>query len=176
MKLALIGYAGSGKSTFAHRCAALWGCKAMYLDALHWLPGWTERPKEEELSMIRAFMDGHSGWVIDGNYSHLLWERRLKEADAIVFFNFPRLVCLWQAFRRYRAYRGQTRPDMGQGCREKLDWEFARWILWDGRIKRRRQGYRQAKQQYPGKFYTVKTHRQAERVFRELQAKTGGRG
>ena len=34
-------------------------------------------------------------------------------------------------------YKGKTRPDMGEGCTEKFDLEFAKWVFFKGRKKRR---------------------------------------
>ena len=35
-------------------------------------------------------------------------------------------------------YNGKTRPDMTEGCYEKMDFEFAKWVLIDGRKKRKK--------------------------------------
>lgn len=48
MKIAIIGYSGSGKSTLAQALAVAYNAPALYLDQVHWLPGWVERPAAEE--------------------------------------------------------------------------------------------------------------------------------
>ena len=46
-----------------------------------------------------------TGWIIDGNYAKFCQERRLEEADLIVFMDYTRRICLWQAVKRYLEYR-----------------------------------------------------------------------
>ena len=52
-----------------------------------------------------AFLERES-WVIDGNYAGLLQERRMEEADRIVFLDVCRGRCLLQALGRYWRHRG----------------------------------------------------------------------
>lgn len=85
MKIAVNGYSGSGKSTLARRLGELYQIPVLHLDTVHWLPGWEEKAEEQERSEVRAFMDRNASWVIDGNYRKLEYERRLQEADRIIF-------------------------------------------------------------------------------------------
>jgi adenylate kinase family enzyme len=48
--------------------------------------------------------------------------------DTIIFLDFPRWLYLYRAFKRVLQYRNQTRPDMGEGCPERMDWSFFKWI------------------------------------------------
>lgn len=91
MKIAIIGYSGSGKSTLARHLGRQYGLDVLYLDKVYWLPGWRERPKAETQGMVEAFLDTHSAWVIDGNYTSFSFERRMAEADRILFFEFQPL-------------------------------------------------------------------------------------
>ena len=56
--------------------------------------------------------------------------RRLERCDAVLFLDYPRRLCLFRALRRILRWRGRTRPDMAEGCPERLDPAFIRWI-WD---------------------------------------------
>ena len=48
-----------------------------------------------------------TGWIIDGNYAKFCQERRLEEADLIVFMDYTRKnLCLWQAVKQYLEYEG----------------------------------------------------------------------
>jgi adenylate kinase family enzyme len=68
-------------------------------------------------------------WIIDGNYSSTM-DLRLPRAETIIFLDFPRWLCLLRVLRRWLAYYGDTRPDLPDGCPEKVDFAFLRWI-WD---------------------------------------------
>ena len=48
--------------------------------------------------------------------------------DTIIFLDMPRLVCLWRVTKRRLTYRNRSRPDMAEGCNEKLDLEFVDWV------------------------------------------------
>ncbi len=155
MKIAVIGYSGAGKSTLAAEFSRRCSIPLLYLDKVQFTDNWCERDRAEVLSMVEDFM-AQDDWVIDGNYTGFHYERRLLEADHIVFLDFSRLTCLWQALRRYREFRGGVRESMADGCCEKMDWEFLRWILWEGRNVKRREHFRQVCRRYPEKVTVLK--------------------
>ena len=134
MKIAVIGYSGSGKSTLAKFMGEQFSIPILFLDTIHFLPNWQEREDKEALVLIEDFMQQGS-WVIDGNYRNYHYESRLERADYIIFMKFSRFQCLVRAAKRYFQFRGKCRESMAQGCQEKLDWEFIRWILHDGRTQ-----------------------------------------
>lgn len=104
--------------------------------------------------------------MIDGNYKALSYERRCEEADVIIQMLFGRLDCLSRCLRRYRINKGTNRPDMTKGCDEKIDWDFIRWILWDGRTWQRRDLYRRTQSQFPEKVVVIRNQRQLDRYLR----------
>lgn len=169
MKIEIMGYSGSGKSTLCRELAERYQLPALHLDQVQFLPNWEIRPEEEKRAQVAAFLDEHpKGWVIDGNYSKLSYERRNEEADRIVQLLFGRIRCLFRCVRRFRQYRGKSRPDMAEGCSEKLDREFVRWILWEGRSKTIRERYRKVREQYPEKVVVLKNQRQLDRYRKQL--------
>ena len=162
MKIAILGYSGSGKSTLARKLGEYYNCDVLHFDAVQFLPNWGIRKQEEKEHITKEFLDTHESWVIDGNYSKLFLEQRLDEADLIILMLFNRFNCLCRVTKRYLKYRNQTRPDMGDGCNEKLDWEFVRWILRDGRKKQTRERYRRITEQYKEKTVVLKNQRQLD--------------
>lgn len=168
MKAAIIGYSGSGKSTLAGILGARYGAQVLHLDRVQFLPGWKVRAARDKQRIVREFLDTHDAWVIDGNYSGLYFDRRMEEADLIVLLLFGRLACLARVLLRYRKYRDRTRPDMAEGCREKVDPEFVSWVLWRGRSGKARDRYRQVRQRYAGKVLVLKDQRQLDRLIGSL--------
>lgn len=169
MKIAILGYSGSGKSTLARKLGEYYNCDVLHFDAVQFLPNWEIRKQEEKERITKEFLDTHDAWVIDGNYSKLFLEQRLEEADMIILMQFNRCNCLYRVTKRYLKYRNQTRPDMGDGCNEKLDWEFVRWVLHDGRKKQTKERYRRITEQYKEKTIVLKSQRQLD----EWSAKYG---
>lgn len=171
MKIAILGYSGSGKSTLAHELSELYGIPALHLDTVMFLPNWQERPKDEQLAIVQDFMDTHENWVIDGNYSNLLQPRRLEEADKVIFLLFNRFSSLRRVVRRYRRYRGKSRPDMAEGCSEKLDAAFLWWVLWRGRTQTKRAGFARKQKLYADKCVVLKNQRQIDRWLNKERRK-----
>ena len=167
MKIAIIGYSGAGKSTLAKAFGEKYGCPVLYLDTVQFQAGWKERDREEARRMVEAFLE-KPAWVIDGNYGEFCHARRMEEADHIVFLNFPRLRCFRQAYGRYRQYRGRTRESMSDGCDEKFDWEFMKWLLWEGRAKSRRRRYAEICKQYAHKTTVCRNREEVEKLLSSL--------
>jgi adenylate kinase family enzyme len=135
-RVMIIGCGGSGKSTLARRLSERTGLPVHHLDRLFWKPGWTETPKAEWAALQESLCRGPR-WIIDGNYGGTL-DLRLAACDTVIFLDMPTVTCLLGGIRRFLAFRGRTRPDVGDGCRERLTGEFFRWIF--TYRKRRRPG------------------------------------
>ena len=168
MKIAIIGYSGSGKSTLARKLSAHYEIPVLHFDRVQFRPNWEIRPQKSKEVMTKTFLDLHKDWVIDGNYSKLSFERRMEEADVIVLLLFPKLSCLCRVTRRYLTFKDKSRPDMADGCKEKLDPEFVKWILRDGRTKETRDRYRRVLTQYGDKAIVVKNQRQLNKVQKKI--------
>jgi len=97
-----------------------------HLDALFWKPGWNHASKEEQRA-VQMDLIQQDEWVIDGNYSATM-DIRLAAADTIIFLDFPRLTCIYRVLKRYVKYRKRTSPDMGEGCKERLEIDFLKWV------------------------------------------------
>ena len=169
MKISVLGYSGSGKSTLARMLGEKYGAEVLHFDAIHWLPGWQMNAKEEKLRLTEEFLNTHDAWVIDGNYSKFFLERRLSESDEIVMLLFGRFSCLIRVIKRYFKYKGKTRPDMGAGCDEKLDREFIKWVLWEGRTKEKRAKFIAIAKKYPEKVTVIKNQRQLDRYCKNKE-------
>ncbi len=135
-KVVIFGFSGGGKSTLARKMGEMLDIEPVHFDAIHWLPNWVESTVEHKKEIIAEVLK-RDKWIIDGNYRKVFWKERLDDADTVIFVDVNRFTCLYQAWKRSRIYKGKTRPDMGEGCTEKFDFEFAKWILLDGRKKRK---------------------------------------
>lgn len=167
MKIAVMGYSGSGKSTFAKRVSKSLGIPALHLDSVYWDRGWTERDGEEARRLVREFLDNNSSWIIDGNYSKLYRERRLEEADRIILLLLGRFTCLWRVLKRWFTNRGSTREDMAEGCPEKIDLEFILWVLWKGRSAHKQNGLLKLRELYSDKVIVIRTQKELDSLYKK---------
>lgn len=169
MKIEIMGYSGSGKSTLCRELSKIYNVPALHMDTVQFLPNWKERDDEEKQKMVHSFLDSNpNGWVIDGNYTKLSYERRVDEADIIIQLLFGRINCLCRCVKRFLLYKGKSRPDMTEGCEEKIDWEFINWILWEGRSKTARDRYRRIQNQYPDKVIVIRNQRQLNGYLKKV--------
>jgi adenylate kinase family enzyme len=125
-KVLVIGPGGAGKSTLANRLGELLNLEVLHLDKLYWRAGWIETPKPEWLETVRELLR-RDAWIMDGNYSGTL-DLRFQACDTVIFLDMPRRLCIWRVFKRAMIYRTRSRPDMAEGCPERLTLEFVLWI------------------------------------------------
>lgn len=125
-RVLVIGSGGSGKSTVASQLGELLNLEVNHLDKFYWRAGWVKPEPDEWIKTVTDLIERDS-WIIDGNYSGTL-NLRLQKCDTIVFLDLPRVLCLWRIVKRFFIYRGGTRPDIAEGCRENLNFEFVSWV------------------------------------------------
>lgn len=127
LRVLIVGNSGGGKSTLATKLGAKLGLPVIHLDVLFWKPGWIESD-DDDFRARTAEALAAPAWVCDGNFGGS-WDLRMPLADTIVWIDQPPLLCLWRALWRIVDYRDGTRPDMAEGCRESLDFNFYGFIL-----------------------------------------------
>lgn len=119
--------AGVGKSTFAKKLGEKLNIDVYHLDTFYWKPNWVEA-SVQEFSQAQQEIVERAEWIVEGNYTHT-FEIRTKQADTIIYLELPLYVCLYRVVKRWLKNLGKTRPDMAEGCKEKLDWKFIKFIL-----------------------------------------------
>lgn len=133
-RVLVLGSGGAGKSTFARALGERAGLPVVHLDRHWWRPGWVERSQQEFDADLEGLL-ACDAWVMDGNYGRTL-AARLAVADTAVLLDVPRLTCLRRVLVRALRHRGRSRPDMTEGCPERVSWEFVEWI-WTYPARRR---------------------------------------
>ncbi len=66
-------------------------------------------------------------WIVDGNYNRTI-KQRIDKCDTVIYLDYSRLTCLRGVIKRVIGNYGKVRSDMGEGCPEKFDFEFLKWI------------------------------------------------
>jgi adenylate kinase family enzyme len=122
----VIGCAGSGKTTVARELAKITGLPLVHLDRHYWRPNWTE-PDKAIWSAEIASLVAKPCWIMDGDYSGT-FAARFSRADTVVFLDMPTVLCLWRVLCRTLRHIGRTRDDMAEGCSERIDWPFLKYI------------------------------------------------
>jgi adenylate kinase family enzyme len=125
-RIMIIGSPGSGKSTFSRNLAEVTGIQLIHLDKEFWNDGWVETPKEQWIKKQIDLISGDE-WIVDGNYGGTI-DVRIDRADTVICFKLSRAVCLLSYFKRVVTNFNKIRPDMPEGCYEKFDFQFMKYI------------------------------------------------
>jgi adenylate kinase family enzyme len=125
-RIAIIGCSGGGKSSLARKLAVKLALPVVHLDVIFWEPGWKESDDASFRIKLGAALAG-GRWITDGNFSRLA-DLHFAGAQMIVWVDQPRTLCVRRALVRAIKERGRNRADMAEGCIERIDLEFLRYI------------------------------------------------
>lgn len=123
-RVAVVGCAGAGKSSFAAELGRRTGLPVVHLDHHYWHPGWVGTPREEWRA-VQAELVAGDAWIIDGNYGSTL-DLRFARADTVIWLAPSRWRCLAGVLRRRLSARGAA--VQAPGCPERVTLDFLRWI------------------------------------------------
>ena len=138
-RIMIIGCGGAGKSTLARQLGEKTGLPVVHLDKLFWRPGWEHISRDEFDVLHREALMGEK-WILDGNFDRTM-EERIKHCDTVIYLDFSRFACLFGVAKRILTTYGKVRPDMGEGCPERFDLDFLKWV-WNFNKNKRENTYR----------------------------------
>lgn len=161
-KIIVIGMMGSGKSTFANKLGKKINRKIIHLDKEFHLPNWEDKFTEEEWIEFLKRLLKQKEWIIDGNYKSTL-DLRLKAADTIIFFDFPKWLCLFRVIKR--SFNKKQPFDKPEGMREKISFGLIKLIITypSKKIREKLKKYKKDK-----KVFIVKNNSDIENLLQNL--------
>ena len=164
-RVIIIGCGGAGKSTLAQKMGQKTGPPVVQLDKLFWKPGWVESTPEEIDGKIRQELDKPQ-WIMDGNFNRTL-PMRVARADTVIYLDFSRMACLLGVLKRVLTTYGKVRPDMGEGCPERIDFEFLKWV-WNYNKNKRERNYRLLNEAEHAETIVLKNRRAVKKFLAQL--------
>lgn len=167
-RILIIGCSGSGKSTLARALGKKLGLPVVHLDQLWWREDWENVTKEEFDEALERELE-KSQWIMDGNYSRTM-ERRLQKCDTIFYLDFSRWECLLGMCQRVLGSNGHIRPDMSDGCPERFDPEFVKWI-WNFNKNNRVQNYTWIAKTRHAQSIVLKNRREVRQFLESIPAR-----
>ncbi len=164
-RIMIIGCGGSGKSTLSRILSEKTNLPVVHLDRLFWREGWVNIPREEFNILLREELKNDK-WIIDGNYDRTLQER-LKRCDTVIYLDYPRRTCIFGVLKRVMINYKKVRPDMAEGCPEKIDLEFMKWI-WNFNKEHRDKFYKILKEEKEKNIYIFRNRRECNEFLNTL--------
>ncbi|WP_404458622.1 DNA topology modulation protein [Oceanobacillus kapialis] len=169
LKIAIIGCGGAGKSTLAKKLGKILNIPVYHLDSIFWKPGWQPIERDELIEKTMEIQETNQ-WIIDGNYGSTM-DLRLQQADTVIFLHYSTIRCLYGIVKRRIQYHNKTRPDMGEDCKERLDWEFFNWVRTYNQ-KKSPQVLKRLSTLKETKIHIFTSPKQLEHFLKELKVKT----
>lgn len=164
-RILIIGCGGAGKSTLARQLGEKTGIPVVHLDKLYWRPGWQHVTREE----FDEILDGvlvQDAWIMDGNFNNTI-QKRIARCDTVIYLDFSRFACLMGVLKRILTTYGTVRPDMGEGCPERIDLDFLKWV-WSFNKKKREKYYRLLNETEGIEKIVLKNRRAVNRFLQSL--------
>src|SRR5260370_23156731 len=125
-RVIVIGRSGAGKSTLGRCLAKALKLPLIELDFFYWRPGWIETPMSEFRDVVARLAYGPT-WIMVGNY-YATFDLRMPVADTVVWLDFTRWTCIYGVLMRLVRDYGRTREGMPEGCPERVDPEFVKFV------------------------------------------------
>ena len=154
MKIAVLGYAGSGKTYLSDYISGKLNIPVLHLDSVKWDREWNPVDDSIALSKVSYFMK-NDDWIIDGFYQYLYYDERLEQADLIILLFLPRYICLYRAIKRTFIRRKE-------GYKNDMNWWFFKFLLFGCRDKERQKAYSDISEKYKDKTIFLKSRKDVE--------------
>lgn len=164
-RIMIIGCGGAGKSTLARQLGEKTGLPVVHLDKLFWKPGWVSLSREE-FDLVHQEAISRERWIIDGNFDRTI-PQRLSRCDTVLYLDFSRWACVMGVAKRVLTTYGTVREDMGEGCPERFDLEFLKWV-WDFNKNKREKNYRLLEEAEGVEVIILKNRREVKRFLASL--------
>jgi adenylate kinase family enzyme len=97
-RINVVGSSGSGKSTFSKNLSMALGLSHIEMDALFWLPNWTQPSNEVFFGKLKRSLD-QEHWILDGNYDRSR-EVKWQNVQTVILLDLPFARTLYQSILR----------------------------------------------------------------------------
>lgn len=120
-RFAVIGFTGSGKTTYSHELSRVTRSPHIELDRVYWRDGWSRPSDVQFLEDVEAAVRGMNGagWIIDGNHGECR-EYVWSQCDTIIWLDYPKKIILSRFMKRFWSNWVRRKKLWGTNNRESI--------------------------------------------------------
>lgn len=123
MKITLIGISGTGKTTTARKLQKITNIESLFADSFIWGENWTLRNDDIVAKEMLNVLKDKQEWIYEGYLTYIA-DYVLKNADIVIYLDYPGVVAFSGVVKRWWKYRKTPRPEFAKGCEERLLWNY----------------------------------------------------
>ncbi|MDR0832104.1 MAG: hypothetical protein LBM99_04340 [Bacillales bacterium] len=156
MKITIIGFTGSGKSTLSSKLEEKYSIPVLHLDEVRYNPDWTYKPLKEAEEIIGDFLLKED-FIIEGN-AYSLALNRFDLSDLIYVLNINRFTCFNNVLKRIRENKDK------QIYKHKLTFSFTLWMLFGSHQRKYKKIMKDIINKYQNKVIVINSLKQYKKL------------
>lgn len=161
-RILIIGISATGKSTLARKLSDFYKIPITHYDELVWAKNWIEVDEKIVEQKLEEIVK-KDRWIIEW-YIHPAARVRLEQADIVLYLDYSGLQSVLGGLTRWWQHRGRTRPEMAEGCIEKLELDYLK-VMWK---RKERQDIEDAIKGYEDKIVRLKSRKETDSFLEQL--------
>jgi adenylate kinase family enzyme len=138
-RIIILGGSCLGKSTLANKISLFTGFTVYHLDALFLDSNWGKKNLVDLFEISNNILLKEDG-IIEGNYTDVLFEKRIKWADLIIFIDVKTVTHLFRMIYRIINIKlgNDKRYGSPDGTESEFSLSFLYWVLnWNKKQRRK---------------------------------------
>ncbi|MGX6969739.1 hypothetical protein [Vagococcus bubulae] len=162
MKIRIIGYAGSGKTSLTIRLQQKYNIQGISLDDYL-----KTKDKTQRHIQLNDRLSELSSWIVEGVQVSHWTEKTTKDADLIIILDYP--VSLTQYRVTKRAFSQCCEPKKTFGQRKKIIKRMFKLYKWNHRFKKRLPDIKQTLYTNNTKLLILESPEDEKRIHKEIK-------
>lgn len=169
LRIQIIGYPGAGKSTLAKTLGEKYSIPVLYMDQVCMDSSRNDVNNEVKEKIVGQFLRNNDSRVVEGNYKKLFFDKRLEDADLIIFLNPPAFIRYINTKRRVK--NPDDRIGTPQNAIIKNSPSFMLYVIF-GSKRNHRKDFNQISKKYSSKFIQIKKYKgMEEKIYDNIKQK-----
>lgn len=163
MKIRIIGYAGSGKTSLTLKLQKKYNIQGISLDDYLKL-----KDKNVRYNKLNDRLSGLSQWIVEGVQVSRWTEKSILEADLIILLDYPLSLSQYRVTKR--AFNQCFEPNKQFSDRKKSIKRMFKLYKWNTRFKKRLPDIKRDLYMSPAKLLILESPDDIKRVHREIKS------